>query len=168
MSLFDAITSAIANPDQQGNADQLGSIFNAVSAIAGAQGGSANSSDLMSAVGGVVRGALQNHQAASGTEGVEGLINQFAGGGASAGAIQAIFGGQEQQALDAIAQRTGMDPNQISAMLPTLLPMVLQLLQSGASNSGGNPVLNTFLDSNQDGNVDLGDLMAQAGQFLGQ
>lgn len=96
MSLFDAITSAISNPNQQGNADQLGSIFNTVSAMAGSQGGSVNSSDLMSSVGGVVRGALQNHQATAGTEGVENLVNQFAGGGASSEAVQAIFGGQEQ------------------------------------------------------------------------
>jgi Bacterial protein of unknown function (DUF937) len=168
MGLFDAITSAIANPNQQGNADQLGSILNTVSAIAGSQGGSTNSSDLMSSVGGVVRGALQNHQATAGTEGVENLVDRFAGGGANPEAVQAIFGGQEQQALEAISQQTGMDPSQISGMLPTLLPMVLQLLQSGASSSGGNPVLNTFLDSNHDGNVDLGDLMSQAGHFLGQ
>ncbi len=168
MSLFDAIAGAIANPDQQGSTDQLGSILGAVQAIAGSQmGDSGNSNALMSAVGSVVQGALQNQQMNVGTEGVESLINQFAGGGTSTEAVQALFGGQEQQVVEAIAQQTGMDASQISGLLPTLLPLVLQLLQSGSSNGGGNSVLNTFLDGDHDGDVDLGDLMAQAGRFLG-
>jgi Bacterial protein of unknown function (DUF937) len=168
MSLLDAISGAIANPNQQGSSDQLGSILNMVGSIANSQQGSTSSSDLMSAVGSVVRPALQNHQNTAGSEGVENLVNQFAGTEPSTDAVQAVFGGQAQQAVSTIAERTGMDPNQIGAMLPTVLPLVLQLLQSGASNggSGGNPVLNTFLDSNHDGSVDLGDLMSQAGRFL--
>jgi uncharacterized protein YidB (DUF937 family) len=168
MSLFDAITSAISNPNQQGSTDQLGSILGAVQAIAGTQTGDpSNSSNLMSAVGSAVQGALQNHQSNVGTEGVENLIGQHAGSDSSPEAVQALFGGQTQQVVEQIAQSTGIDASQISAMLPSMLPQVLQLLQSGASNSGGNSVLNTFLDSNQDGNVDLGDLMSQAGRFLG-
>jgi hypothetical protein len=174
MSLFDAITSAIANPNQQGSTDQLSNILNTVSAIAGSQSGTTNSPALMSAVGSVVQSALQNHQAQVGSTGVENLVNQYAGTSANTGAVQAIFGGQEQQAVQAIAQRTGMDANQISAMLPMVLPLVLNLLQSGAhtnaqtgSNAGGNPVLNTFLDGDHDGDVDLGDLVAKAGSFLG-
>jgi uncharacterized protein YidB (DUF937 family) len=168
MSLFDAIAGAIANPDQQGSTDQLGSILGAVQAIAGSQTGDpSNSSTLMSAVGSAVQSALQNHQSSVGTEGVEDLINQHAGSGASPDAVQALFGGQAQQVVEQIAQSTGIDASQIGSMLPSLLPQVLQLLQSGSSNSGGNPVLNMFLDSNQDGNVDLGDLMSQAGRFLG-
>jgi uncharacterized protein YidB (DUF937 family) len=170
MSLFDAITSAIANPNQQGSTDQLSNILNTVSAIAGSQSSATNSPALMSAVGSVVQSALQNHQAQSGSTGVEDLVNQYAGTNANSGAVQAIFGGQEQQAVQAIAQRTGMDANQINAVLPMVLPLVLNLLQSGAqtgSNSGGNPVLNTFLDGDHDGDVDLGDIFAKAGSFLG-
>jgi uncharacterized protein YidB (DUF937 family) len=170
MSLFDAITSAIANPNQQGSGDQLSNIMNTVSAITGSQSGGANSTALMSAVGSVVQSALQNHQAQIGSEGVENLVNQHAGDSPNPGAVQAIFGGQEQQAVEAIAQRTGMDANQISAVLPMVLPLVLNLLQSGAqtgSNSGGNPVLNIFLDGDHDGDVDLGDIFAKAGSFLG-
>ena len=165
MSLFDAISSAISNPDQQASSNQIGSILNTVSAITNSQQGG-NSADLMSAVGNVVRSHLQTQQNAVGTSGVENLVNQFAGSSPSTAAVQAIFGGQAQQAISAIAARTGMDANQIESMLPTVLPLVLQLLQSGASNSGGNSVLSTFLDSNHDGNVDLGDLMSQAGRFI--
>jgi uncharacterized protein YidB (DUF937 family) len=170
MSLFDAITSAISNPNQQGSTDQLSNILNTVSAIAGSQSGGTNSTALMSAVGSVVQSALQNRQAQIGSEGVENLVNQHAGDSPNPGAVQAIFGGQEQQAVEAIAQRTGMDANQINAVLPMVLPLVLNLLQSGAqtgSNSGGNPVLNTFLDGDHDGDVDLGDIFAKAGSLLG-
>jgi hypothetical protein len=168
MSLFDAIAGAIANPNQQGNSDQLGFIMGAVQSIAGSHTGDpANSTNIMSAVGSVVQNALQNHQANMGTDGVETLVNQVANGDAS-NPVQALFGGQEQQVVDTISQQTGIDASQISGMLPSILPMVLQLLQSGKSSSGGgNSVLNTFLDSNQDGSVDLGDLMSQAGRFLG-
>jgi hypothetical protein len=167
MSLFDAIVGAIADPDRQGSTDQLGSILGTVQSLAGSYTGDpGNSTNLMSAVGSVVQSALQNHQANVGTEGVENLVNQVANGDSNP--VQALFGGQEQQIVDTIAQQTGIDANQISAMLPTMLPMVLQLLQSGNSSSGGNSVLNAFLDSNQDGSVDLGDLMSQAGRFLGR
>jgi uncharacterized protein YidB (DUF937 family) len=170
MSLLDAITSAIANPNQQGSTDQLSNILNTVGAIAGSQSGTTNSPALMSAVGSVVQSALQNHQAQIGSTGVENLVSQYAGNSANTGAVQAVFGGQEQQAVQAIAQRTGMDANQINAVLPMVLPVVLNLLQSGAqtgSNSGGNPVLNSFLDGDHDGDVDLGDIFAKAGSFLG-
>lgn len=174
MSLLDAITSAIANPNQQGSGDQLSNIMNTVGAIAGSQSGGGNSTALMSAVGSVVQSALQNHQSQIGSEGVEDLVNRHAGDSPNPGAVQAIFGGQEQQAVQAIAQQTGMDANQISAMLPAILPSVLNLLQSGAqngaqngSNSGGNPVLNSFLDGDHDGQVDLGNILSQASRFLG-
>ena len=167
MSLFDAIVGAIANPDQQGNTDQLSSILGAVQSLTGSHTGDPNNStNLMSAVGSVVQSALQNHQANVGTDGVTNLVNQVASGDVS-NPVQALFGGQEQQVVDTISQQTGIDASQISGMLPTILPMVLQLLQSGNSSSGGNSVLNTFLDGNQDGSVDLGDLMSQAGRFLG-
>lgn len=175
MSLLDAITSAIANPNQQGSTDQLSNILNTVGAIAGSQSGSTNSTALMSAVGSVVQSALKDRHAQIGSTGVENLVNQYAGNGANAGAVQAIFGGQEQQVVQAIAQRTGMDANQINAMLPSVLPVVLNLLQSGAqtgsntgSNTGGNSVLNSFLDGDRDGDVDLGDILSQAGRFLGR
>lgn len=169
MSLFEVIAGAIANPEQQASTDQLSSILGAVQSITGAQTGDpGNASPLLSAVGSVVKGALQNQQSSIGQGGVEDLINQFAGSGANADAISALFGGQEQQIVEAIAQRTGLDAQQINAALPALVPLVLQLLQGGASSGGGNSVLNAFLDSDQDGDVDLGDVMTQASRFLGQ
>jgi hypothetical protein len=117
MSLFDAIAGAIANPNQQGNSDQLSSILGAVQAIAGSHTGDpSNSTNLMSAVGNAVQGALQNHQATAGTEGVENLVNQVASGNTESNPVQALFGGQEQQIVDTIAQSTGIgQSNQCNA-----------------------------------------------------
>jgi len=49
----------------------------------------------------------------------------------------------------------------------------MSLLQSGAMTqggapgaSGGNPLLNAFLDGDHDGDTDLGDLMSMAGRFM--
>jgi hypothetical protein len=59
-----------------------------------------------------------------------------------------------------------------------LVPIVLNLLKSGSSvhnpaaaqsaSAGSNPVLNSFLDANGDGNVDIGDAMSMAGRYLSQ
>jgi hypothetical protein len=170
MSLMDALSAAIANPNQVGSADQMGSILNMVQGIAGSQNlDSGNTSALMSAVGSVVRTTLQNQQAQSGSSGVEAMIAQLAGSGNGAQAVQTLFGGQEQQIAQTIAQRTGMDANQIMGLLPMVLPVVLQLLnqvQQQGGATGANSVLNTFLDGDRDGDVDMGDVLSQVGRFL--
>lgn len=163
---------AIANPNTVGNADQLGAIFDTVQQIAGSQGASPNTSTaMMSAVGGVVRSALQQKRSTEGAGVVEGLISQFAGTTPNAAAVTALFGSNYQPVAEAIAQKTGMDATQIMALLPMAVPLVLNLLRTGSSTSGGagsgNSVVDAFLDADQDGDVDLGDLMAQAGRFMG-
>jgi len=54
-------------------------------------------------------------------------------------------------------------------MLPILVPLVLNLLQTGTgvqSQGGANPVLNAFLDADRDGDVDIADAMQMAGRYL--
>jgi hypothetical protein len=81
-----------------------------------------------------------------------------------------LFPGQQQQAAQSVAQSTGMDANLIQSMLPALVPLALNLLPSGASQTqaapAGNPVLNAFLDSDYNGSVDLGDALSMASQFM--
>jgi hypothetical protein len=55
-------------------------------------------------------------------------------------------------------------------LLPILVPLVLNLLNSGHHQDpqqGGNSVLKGFLDSDRDGDVDISDALKMAGQFLG-
>ncbi|MEO0374315.1 MAG: hypothetical protein AAF329_06705 [Cyanobacteria bacterium P01_A01_bin.17] len=170
MGLFDQIVSAIDNPSLQASAGQLGGILNTVQSLSsGTQG--ANSESTQAALGVVgkhVRSALQaqpsNGQAQS-------LVNQFSGTGANPQAVNALFSeGQQQQMVQEISRRTGLDSKMIVGMLPMLVPLVLNLLNSGSQNQdprqGGNPVLNSFLDSDGDGDVDVSDALRMAGQFL--
>jgi hypothetical protein len=56
--------------------------------------------------------------------------------------------------------------------LPTLVPLALNFLKTGnsAQNPGNssNSVLNSFLDADGDGDVDLGDALQMAGKYLNQ
>jgi hypothetical protein len=123
-------------------------------------------------LGGYVRSSLQDKQANEGSEQAQSIVNQFAGLGSNPQAVQALFSGsQQQQIINDIAQRTGLNSGMIQSMLPVLVPLALNLLQSGRSTQnaqGGNPVLNAFLDGDRDGDVDIGDVMGMAGQFLSQ
>jgi hypothetical protein len=176
MGLFDQILSAVSNPDQQASPDQLSSILGVAQQMAGGQGMDSGATQaVMSILGGHVRSALQNQASQGGTD-PQSLVNQFAGLASNPAAVQALFSmGQQNQVVNDISQRTGLNSGAIQAMLPVLVPLVLQFLQGGASNNqaavqsgGGNPVLNAFLDGDRDGDVDIGDAMQLAGQFLSQ
>lgn len=172
MGLFDQIASAIDNPNQQANPAQLGSIINTVQQLSNSQGvDSSATQTMMSVVGGYVRSALQQKQAAGGRSNAEAIVNQYSGTSPSAAAVQALFSpAQQQQVAQGISQKTGINTETILAMLPTLIPIVLQLLQSGASQApaggGSNSVLGAFLDSDGDRDVDIGDAISLAGRFL--
>ena len=173
MSLFDQILSAVGNPQQQASPDQLGGILGMAQQLGNSHGVDAGTTQMiMSTVGNYVRSSLQDKQASIGGDQVQSLVNQYGGLGNNPDAVQAVFSqDQQQQVANDLAQKTGLNVGTIQSMLPVLVPIVLNLLQSGSNTQNvqaGNPVLNTFLDSNQDGNVDLGDLMGMAGQFLGQ
>jgi hypothetical protein len=173
MSLFDQILSAVGNPQQQASPDQLGGILGMAQQLGNSHGvDSGTTQMIMSTVGNYVRSSLQDKQALMGGDQVQSLVNQYSGLGSNPDAVQAVFSqDQQQQVTSDLSQKTGLNAGTIQAMLPVLVPIVLNLLQSGSNTQNaqaGNPVLNTFLDSNQDGNVDLGDLMGMAGQFLNQ
>jgi hypothetical protein len=173
MSLFDQILSAVSNPQQQASPDQLGGILNVAQQLGGAHGiDPSMTQTVLSMVGGYVRSSLQEKQSTMGGDQVQSIVNQFSGLGSNSQSVQAIFSpDQQQQVTNDVAQRTGLNAGTIQAMLPILIPIVLNLLQSGANTQNaqaGNPVLNAFLDANQDGNLDIGDVMGLAGKFLGQ
>ncbi|MGI0486927.1 hypothetical protein ACN4EK_15920 [Pantanalinema rosaneae CENA516] len=171
MGLFDQIVNAINNPNQQASPNQLNDILTNVQQMSGSRGmDAATSQALLSQVGSYVRSALQQKQASGGRSAVESIVNQFSGNGA--GAMLSLFSLQQQRDIaTAIANRTGLPAGVIQAMLPGLVAQVLNLLRSGATtpgNQGGNSVLNSFLDSDRDGDVDIGDAMMMASRFFSQ
>ncbi|MGL5065446.1 MAG: DUF937 domain-containing protein [Microcoleus sp.] len=173
MGLFDQILSAIDDPNQQANPNQLGGILGAVEQLSGSQGVDSGTTQLvMSVLGSHVRSALQDVRSNSGDAQAQEIVNQFSGTNPNSQAVQALFGGQIGQVVEAVCQRTGLNSETVQAMIPVLVPLVLNLLQTGSNtqnpNQGGNPVLSAFLDGDGDGDVDITDAMSMAGRFLNQ
>ena len=180
MPLFDAIMGALNNPNQQGSSDQLGSILGTVQQLTSKQGMDQNSTQaMMSIVGSYVRSALQQQRQTQGADRAEAIVNQYAGTNPNPNALQALFNpAQQQQLIQAISQRTGLNAGTIQSLLPLVIPVVLNFLKTGASQSNApnapartadsNSVLNSFLDADGDGDVDIGDAMMMAGQYLNQ
>jgi uncharacterized protein YidB (DUF937 family) len=181
MGLFDQILSAVNNPNQQASPDQLGTILNTVQQLSNRQGiDSSSTQTALSVVGSYVRSALQQQRATRGAGQAEAIVNQFGGTNPNPNALEALFTpNQQQQVAQDVSRRTGISADQVIALLPILVPIVLNLLKQGSQQSGApaasgantastNPVLNGFLDADGDGDVDVGDAMSLAGRFLNQ
>jgi flagellar motor switch protein FliG len=175
MGLFDQVLGAINSPDRQGSSDRIGQILGVVQQMAGSKGVEPNAAQAVtSIVGNYVRSSLQQQRATGGEDRVASIIEQFSGTGANPAAVLALFNPQQQQEIaQTAAQRTGLSADTVMAMLPTLAPIILNLLQSGKASASGasmtnNPVLNSFLDSDADGDVDIGDALSVASRFLGR
>ncbi|NEO97827.1 MAG: hypothetical protein F6K58_03780 [Symploca sp. SIO2E9] len=173
MNLFNHILSAIDNPTQQASSGQLSTILNTVGKLSSnANADPSTVQGVMSIVGKYVRPALQQKREAEGEQQAQAFINQYGGFNPSNQAVELLLGvPQIQQLVQEAEQRTRIDASLIQNMLPTLVPLVLNLLQTGASTDnvqGANPVLNAFLDADGDGDVDIADAMKMAGRYLGQ
>jgi len=171
MGLFDEILNAVNNPSQQGNEAQLSGILDAVQQLNSNMGTSPDTTQsLVSGLGGYVRSALQEKQATEGTGSVQSILDQFAGTGANPQALGALFSpSQQEQVVQGLSQRTGVNAQTIAALLPVLIPIVLNLLQTGRNTQNpqaGNNVLGTFLDGDRDGDVDITDVLGMAGRYL--
>jgi hypothetical protein len=172
MGLFDQILGAVANPNQQGSLGQLGGIINTVNQLSDRTGADPSSiQSVLSIVGGQVRSALQNKQATDGNEATQTLVNEYAGTSPNPQAVDSLFSSDmQQQVAEVAAQRTGLDTGMIQQLLPLAVPLVLKFLQSGANaqnpQAGGNPVLNSFLDADGDGDVDIADALQMASRYM--
>ena len=161
MGLFDQILGVAGNAGQLGELAQIGSM------LAGSGTDSSTMQSALSVVGNQVRSALQDKQANEGTGAVEALINQFAGTSPNPQAVTSLFSGAMQdQVIDNVAQRTGLDLSQVQQMLPMLVPVVLKFLKAGGAQAANNPILASFLDADGDGDVDMADLMKLASQYM--
>jgi len=165
MGLFDQILGAVTNSNQQGGLDQLGGILNSVQQLSSSTGLDPSTlPTILSVVGGQVRSSLQEKQTVDGDEAAQDLVSQFAGTSPNSQAVDALFSPFiQQQVAEIAAHRTGLDVGIIQQLLPTLVPVILNLLQSG-----GNPLLNSFLDADNDGDVDIADAIQLASRYLGR
>ncbi len=168
MSLFNQILGAVTNPTQEGSTNQLGDILDTVQQLSGNhQTDSGAVGSAVSIVGNYVRGALQETRNNEGDAQAQAIVNQFGGTNPNNQVVQMLFSApQLQQLIGEIESKTGMNATMIQAMLPTLVPVVLNFLKTGADTSGGNSVLNSFLDADGDGDVDMFDAMQLASRHL--
>lgn len=170
MGLFFDLLSAINNPNQQASVSQLESVTNTIQQVTANQGFDASKTQsILTALGGALAPALAQQQGLMGNNQIQDLVGRM-GSGTGASAMQSLFPAQvQQQIIQGVAQKTGVSPNLLQSMLPTLLPAVMGLLNMGASKpgvSGGNPLLNAFLDYDRSGSADLGDVFKFATRFL--
>ena len=173
MSLFNQILQAIDNPEREASTNQLGSILDTVQQLSGNYQVNPNEvQSAMSIVGNYTRSVLQQQRNQGGDSQVNQLLNQFGGNRANTAVLNALFGSPQLQTMIAqISRRTGLNAGTIQAMLPILVPLVLNLLRTGNKRNnitGSNPVLNSFLDADADGDIDLNDVMNLASRHLGR
>lgn len=173
MGLFFDVLSAINNPNQQGSAAQLAAITNSLQELSTGRGVQPSTMQaVLSALGSAMRPSLRQQRTVMGSNQLDNLISRGVGGSMVASVIQSLFPPQAQQQLvEGIAQKTGLSPNAIQSMLPTLLSAVLGILSMGARKPGvmtgsANPLLSAFLDGDRDGDTDLGDVLKFASRFL--
>ena len=173
MSIFNQILSAIDDPEREASSNQLGSIFDTVQQLSGNYQTSPSAvQSAMSIVGNYTKSALRQQRTRGGTAQVNQIINQFGGTRANSQVLSTLFGSSQLQGMiGQISRRTGLDARTIQMMLPILVPLVLNMLRTGNNKrnlQGSNPVANTFLDSDGDGDIDLNDAMNMASRYLGR
>ncbi len=172
MKLFDRIVDAVNSPEREASNGQVDSTLSIVQALAQSQGISPDATrTIASVVGGYIRSNLKDTRQNKGEEQAESLVNRYSGVSPDQGSVQALFNDrQKSEMVQEASQRTGINAGAIQTILPILVPAILNLLKTGAvsqSSSGkGNSVLSAFLDNDRDGDVDIGDAIAMAGEYL--
>ena len=172
MGLFDQVRQAIDDPSKQANMAQLGQLAATMQQLS--QDNNADTGTMqqvVSVVGGYVKSALQAKRQSDGEAGAQALVERGSQSGMAA--LQDLFSpAQQQQVAQAASQKSGMDAGQIQQLLPVILPIAMQFLNSGSSKAAqpgqgnNNSILNSFLDGDGDGDVDMGDMLGMASKFM--
>ncbi|MBD2681462.1 MULTISPECIES: DUF937 domain-containing protein [Nostoc] len=171
MGLFFEVLSAINNPNQRGNVAQLESIINSVQQVATSRGiQPSQMQNIMSVMGNMLRPVLRHQQSLPDGNQLQNLISQPTSTDTSGMGMQSLLPPQlQQQIVQTVSQTTGISPNVIEAILPTVTSAVQSLLSMGSTNGGSlnsNSILNTFLDSDRDGGTDLSDVLRFGDRFV--
>jgi len=118
---------------------------------------------LLSVVANFSQSALKEQ----GPDQAQNLVNQYSGLAANPQAVQALFSLPQLQSLIQVASdKTGLPASTIESVLPTAVPLVLKVVEMGASQAEKNPVLSRLLDADGDGDIDIADLMQLASRYL--
>lgn len=173
MSLFEQVLKAVNEPNKQASPSQLSQIIQMVEQVSQVGGVNRQTTQVIASIAGkYVRSALKEKQQSQGMEETEAVIEKYSGTNPNAEAVNAVMTPEKQQEMaQEVANTTGLNTEMIQSMLPTLIPIILQLLQAGANNTkapgqGNNSVLQSFLDTDGDQDVDIADALSLAQRFL--
>lgn len=184
MNLFDAVSEALADPERETAPSDVEKFAGLLKGVLGAspEGGESTPPEIIKpdqtqavvgVLGSLLKNALTEKKAATGPAGIEDTLQQLGSGSGAVDILKNILGaGKVDAGIQQAGEKSGLNPQTIMAMAPVLMPVVLKLLKSGqkksdATASADNPVLNAFLDSDRDGDVDLADALRLAGGYLG-
>jgi len=173
MGLIFDVLSAVNNPKQLASVENLSSIFNSVQQLAGNHSLDATGTQsVISTIGNQLRSSLKQ-QATTGNLDLGGLINQFTGGNPNLKSLQSLIPeSAQQQLLQGLTQKLGLNSGSAQGLIGGITPILLNLLHLGSPSPGSgplstkNPLLTSFLDSDHDGDVDLGDAFRFISRFL--
>ncbi len=176
MNLFDSVLASLNDPSR---ATQMSDLEGLSSAFGG---GGSSTNQIASLIGGFLKPMLREQQAVAGPEGVDSLLQQIKQNADSPDGLRQVLGADRMdQMVGRAEQKTGLDPSVILRLLPIVLPAIIGLLQSGrpaapptgqvgaagaATPRQTNPILSQFLDSDQDGDVDMEDVVRMTSVFL--
>ncbi|MGK7943024.1 MAG: DUF937 domain-containing protein [Microcystaceae cyanobacterium] len=170
MGLFFDLLSSINDPNTEGSVDQLSSAVSTIRQISEENGiEEGQMQTVLSTLGSTIRPMLKQQAAANDTSSVESMLGDLAQGGGGSALDGLVSGLLTQQIVGELSQKTGISEGQLQHIVPLLLPVLLNVLNVGKPKEGvsqGNPLLNSFLDSDGDGDVDLGDMFALSKRFL--
>ena len=173
--MFFEVLSVINDPNRQASIEQLSQVQASVQKLAKSQDLETDQmQSMMTALGGSLRPILQQQQSQLSTgNSLTSILGQLTDTDTdTTAALESLIPPQlQQQMAQVVAQKTGMNADTIQSLLPQLLPVVMELLNMGASkpgSSGGdtNPLVAAFLDSDRDGDADLGNVMKLVDRFL--
>lgn len=184
MNFFETLVNSIQDPQAGTQKSDLATLLAALTS--GTQSSAkplpaSATESLVGMIGGALKPALREVGQTGGIDGIEALLGSLKQNASSPQNLERTLGQDRMnQMVTKAQQKSGLPVDTILSMLPVILPAVVSLLQSGArsgaaptaqqgataTSPGNNPLLQNFLDSDNDGEVDMQDLVRLGSKFL--
>ena len=192
MNFFEVLVSSIQDPQAGTQKSDLEGLLGAL--LGGAPGTtptqarqipSGAAEGLAGTIGSALKPALREAGQQGGIEGIDALLGSLKQNANSPQALERTLGhNRMEQMVNKAQQQSGLPTDAIGSLLPVIIPALVSLLQSGARTGGApsaqtgatagdplaglaaNPLLQSFLDSDGDGDVDMQDLVRLGSKFL--
>lgn len=139
MGMFFDVLKSINDPNQSGSVDQLSQVMGGVQQLSAKHGVSSSTMQTaMSSLGSILGPALKQQGSMSGgRSALDGMIGQFTGASAGGIGLPAFITPQlQQQMIQGLTQKTGLNASTLQTMLPGLISSVMGMMSMGGSSWG--------------------------------